>query len=311
MIDPQFSKPLVSVLTPTFNANKRDYLKRCIESVLDQPYDRIEHVIADGGSTDGTVEIIKNYQQRYPGRITLVEKRDNGVGSGLKNAFAASRGSVLGWLDADDFYQKDAVSKAVGHLSIDGTYFIFGEVDIVNEEHKKIGSFVIREWEKREALNIQHYLVFCGVFYRREVVEKCGYVNDLGNDLYFYLNVAKKYDLMKVNDHFACWRLHNEGISLGESGRDDRIRVQRSKEDFWLVVRNGGSVFSPRALTYLAVLEPIIFSKLKTILRPVLPILRRISYGVKKSIAMPNKNERFGFAGSMAKNVVRSILTGR
>src|SRR5918993_4779401 len=107
------SSSRVSILTPTFNAEK--YLSQCLDSVLAQTYPHVEHVIADGGSTDGTLDTLREYQQKYPGRIKFVSGPDNGVGSALNKAYRLSSGDILGGIDADDIYQPDAVATAVRH----------------------------------------------------------------------------------------------------------------------------------------------------------------------------------------------------
>ena len=79
MTEPSVS-PLVSILTPTYNANNSNYLQICLESILNQSYPHIQHVIADGGSTDGTLEILQHYSNLYPGRMKVISSPDNGVG---------------------------------------------------------------------------------------------------------------------------------------------------------------------------------------------------------------------------------------
>lgn len=298
---------LVSILTPVYNANKGGCLEAAIESVLNQCYENIEHVIADGGSSDGTQDVVRSYQKIYPGRIVLVEEKDNGVGSGLKNAFKASSGEILGWLDADDLYEKNAIRSAVDILKDEKKHFIYGKVDIINEDGLKIGNFVTRPWDKEHFLNVQHYIVFTSVFYKRAVVEKCGYVNDLGNDLYFYLNVAKHFQPEFVDIKFSNWRLNSTGISFSNTQRDIKTRRQRAKEDFVLVLKHGGSVFSPRALTYFAVLEP----QIATALRPFLGILygplKKISQGIKVCIAMQQRSKMGGYMIPFFREIYRAI----
>ncbi|WP_051249568.1 glycosyltransferase [Maridesulfovibrio zosterae] len=293
----------VSIVTPVFNAEK--YLEQCIESVLAQTYPNVEHVFADGGSTDSTLEILAKYKEMYPDRIQYSSESDNGVGDALKRAYRQCTGDVIGWIDADDRYEPDAVENAMAYFSQNAdAYFLYGKCDLINADNEIIGCFVIKDYDKREWLNVWHYIVFCATFFRREVIEEVGFVNDLGNDLCFYLRVGKKFKMHRIDKKLTNWRLHQDSISLKQADREASIRKDRAKEDFMLVIRHRGSLFSPRALTYLAVLEPVLVKKLKPFLGFAYPLLGRIGYRIKASIAVVNR-EGNGFAYPVIKSIAK------
>ena len=241
----------VSILTPIFNGI--NYLDECVASVLEQDYENIEHIFADGGSTDGTIDRLKELSVKYPDRIKyFVAHDDQGVGSGLQRAFLNCSGELIGWLDSDDRYEPYAISQSVHLFTSNPEFdFIYGNCNIMNAESEIIGEFVIRTFNRWEWINRWHYIVFCATFFRREVVEKVGFVNNLGNDLDFYLRVSKEFKLEKVDTLFSAWRLHDGGISLSGSKRESSIRRDRAKEDFFIVMRNRGYFLSPKALIYL------------------------------------------------------------
>lgn len=303
-------KPLVSILTPVFNANKSNYLITCIESILNQKYSNIEHVFADGLSTDGTLEILKEYSEKFPNRIKYVSGKDNGVGSALKKAYKKSRGEIIGWMDADDFYNEDAIETAISYfLKYQNASFIYGGCNIIDDDGKHIGNFIVSDFDKKIWLNVQHYLIFAAAFFKRKVIEDCGFVNDLGNDLFFYLNVAKKYKLYRVPEILSSWRLHSQSISLKRSEREDSIRKQRAYEDFKLVLNNGGSIFSPRSMTYLAVIQPSIVKRFKWLVpKKLKPLILKLVYQVQFSIARAEVNNNGGFAKPLANKILKIIL---
>jgi glycosyltransferase involved in cell wall biosynthesis len=305
--------PLVSIVTPVYNADKSGYLEMCIESVLHQGYPNIEHVFADGGSSDGTIEKLRAYSAKFPGRIRFISEPDNGVGSALKKAYALSRGEILGWIDADDFYQPNAVQTIVEYFrNYPRAQFVYGGCKIVDDNSKHIGNFIVSDFDKGVWLNVQHYLIFAAAFFRRDVIESCGFVNDLGNDLYFYLNVAKRHKLYRIPEILSNWRLHSMSISLRRSEREDKIRRQRAREDFFLVVRHGGSVFSPRAMTYLAVLEPLLARKVKWMIpKSVEPAIKRLLYQMRFSIARAETSNSGGFALPLMKKILNSLVPSR
>ena len=104
------SRPLVSIVTPSYNAAR--YIEQTILSVLSQDYANIEYLVMDGGSADGTVEILK----RYEGRLRYVSAPDGGPADAINRGFRASRGAIFAWLNADDTYLAGAVSAAVAHF---------------------------------------------------------------------------------------------------------------------------------------------------------------------------------------------------
>jgi glycosyltransferase involved in cell wall biosynthesis len=313
MMQSQSTLPLVSIISPVFNADKSGYLEQCIESVLQQTYPNIEHVFADGGSSDKTVEKLRHYMEQYPGRIRFISESDNGVGSALKKAYALSKGDIIGWMDADDFYEPHAVQTAVDYfLLYEGAKFVYGGCNIVDDDSKHIGNFIVSDFDKRIWLNVQHYLIFAAAFFRREVVENCGFVNDLGNDLYFYLNVAKRYKLYRVTETLSNWRLHSQSISLKRSKREDSIRKKRALEDFLLVLRHGGSPFAPRAMTYFAVLEPYIAAKINWLVPGFLkPAVKRVVYQVRFSIARAEVSNNGSFMWPLLKKIIGTLIPRR
>jgi teichuronic acid biosynthesis glycosyltransferase TuaG len=104
--------PLVSVITPSLNAAR--FIEETIESVLAQTYDPIELVIADGGSTDGTLEIIDGFAREHPGRVRLLTgHEEHGPWRRRNEALLASQGSLVCWLDLDDIWMPEKVERQV------------------------------------------------------------------------------------------------------------------------------------------------------------------------------------------------------
>lgn len=107
--------PLLSVVMPSFN--QATFIEEAVRSVLGQSYPAVELVVADGGSTDGTVELLAALAFEYPGRLRWCSEPDRGPAQAINKALKRVRGSLIGWLNSDDVYRPDAVQRAVEALN--------------------------------------------------------------------------------------------------------------------------------------------------------------------------------------------------
>lgn len=101
--------PLVSIVTPSYQAVDR--LQRCLNNVRHQSYDRIEHIVVDGGSTDGSVEVLQGSTG-----VTWVSEPDRGQSHAINKGFGMANGDVVAWLNSDDLLAEGAVARAVATL---------------------------------------------------------------------------------------------------------------------------------------------------------------------------------------------------
>jgi glycosyltransferase involved in cell wall biosynthesis len=121
---------LVSILMPSFN--QRHFIEMAINSILEQSYSKIEIVIADGGSTDGTVEFLTELGQQ-DSRVRWFSEADSGPAQALNRALKRARGTVIGWLNSDDLYTDDAIERAVGFFNQHPNYLmVYGHGEHIN-----------------------------------------------------------------------------------------------------------------------------------------------------------------------------------
>lgn len=123
-----------SIITTTFNSSRT--LRDTFDSVLRQCYKDIEYIVVDGGSSDGTVDIIKEYEPRFEGRMRWISEPDKGIYDAMNKGLALATGDVAGFLNSDDFFASDDVLSRVAvafgkDSSIDAVY---GDVDYVRRD---------------------------------------------------------------------------------------------------------------------------------------------------------------------------------
>lgn len=196
--------PKISVITPSFN--KAPYIGQAINSVLLQGYENFEHVIVDGGSTDGTVEILK----RYP-HLVWISEQDDGQSDAMNKGFMLSSGEIIVYLNADDFFEKNAFAT-VGDALEEGAQFIVGNVRVLNangssyvNDPKTTLEEMLRWWEP----NAYSYNP-TGYFYLRGVQDAVGgfnVENHLAMDLEFLLEAALRYPFTKVDKILGNFRV--------------------------------------------------------------------------------------------------------
>lgn len=128
--------PLVSIVTPSYNM--AGYLRETVEGVLSQDCPRVEYLVMDGGSTDGTIEILEHYEDR----LRYVSAPDRCAAEAINRCIEMSHGSIFAWLNADDTYLPGAVNTAVRHLTSDPDLaVVYVEANWVDDQGKILRSY--------------------------------------------------------------------------------------------------------------------------------------------------------------------------
>ena len=166
--------PLVSVVIPCLN--RASFLVPTIESVLQQDYPYIECIIIDGGSTDGTVDILKSYGDR----VKWVSEPDNGHADAINKGWQMSQGEILAWLNADDVWVvpngvQEAVSFMQAHPEVDVAYGVCGTIDA---EGALVDLSHLHEWDLVYAVEYcDHCIPQPSAFIKRDILEKVGWLD--------------------------------------------------------------------------------------------------------------------------------------
>src|SRR5947208_10566760 len=134
---------LVSIVTPSYN--QAAFLEDTIRSVLEQDYEPIEYVVVDGGSTDGSVDIVERYADRL---AWWTSEPDDGQAQAINKGFAHTRGQILGYLNSDDTLLPGAVSRLVAALEADPELVcVYGDAVWLDAGGRTMGDAVAHSWD--------------------------------------------------------------------------------------------------------------------------------------------------------------------
>ena len=211
-----------SVITPAFNA--ADFIEDAIQSVLDQRYPYIEHIVIDGGSNDGTVDILKKYDH-----LKWRSEPDKGQSHAINKGFDISSGNIIGILNADDFYIPEIFSYIAEEFRSEDD-FLVGKVKVLLEN----GSQWINDPKIKYEDMLYHWLPDAypvnpaGYFFRKEVFIYSGWMNEKSHntmDLEFLLNAARKFDFRKVDKIFGVFR----------NFENTKTQIKQKKGENWTI----------------------------------------------------------------------------
>lgn len=212
------SAPLVSIVTPSFN--QAAFLEQAICSVLDQSYPHIEYIIVDGGSTDGSREIIEKYANRL---AWWVSERDAGQADGINKGLRHARGEIVAWLNSDDYYLPGAVEQAVEAFRLyPQAGLVFSDVESVDADGNRFNIMRFGNWGLVELMAF-HIISQPGVFMRRSVLEQAGYLDVSYHyllDHHLWLRMALLAPIRHIGG--VCWaaaRFHPLAKNVAQAAR--------------------------------------------------------------------------------------------
>src|SRR5277367_5244413 len=209
----------ISIVTPSFN--QAGFLEEALLSVKNQGYTAIEHIVMDGGSTDGSVEILKRFSSE-PGweHLHWVSEPDGGQSDALNKGFKLATGGMIGWLNSDDRYRPGCFEKIVGSAARSPEAdVLYGDSTFINENSQV--------WRVRREIEFNRfilrylymlYILSAATFFRRRIFQDENWINikySHAMDYEFFLRLdARGYKFEHVPELLADFRFHPESKTV-------------------------------------------------------------------------------------------------
>jgi len=203
--------PLVSIITPSYNQGQ--FIEETLRSIRNQDYPRIEHIVVDGASRDGTVEILRQYEGTY--NMRWISEPDDGHAHALCKGFAQAKGEIFAWLNSDDIYLPGAVSQAVETFRrMSNVDLVYGDVLIIDGSGQEIGRRRLTAMDRYDFIGWGNCLAQPATFWTREAYDRVGGINPkyyFQMDLEYFIRVASTGRLHHLRAWLAKIRMHPEG----------------------------------------------------------------------------------------------------
>lgn len=214
----------ISIITPVYNGGR--FIEACIKNVIGQNCPLAEHVIVDGGSTDGTVEIIREYEGQYP-HIIWISEKDRGQSDAMNKGIEIAKGGIISFLNADDFYEPNVLNRILNIFkTLPEPALLVGNCNIWQEDG------TLECVNKPSKLRLKDILSYhphpanpSAYFYHKSLHQNIGpyKVNEhYALDLDFILRAVQSAEVKYVDETWGNWRLIK-----GSKTCSDRNMVER------------------------------------------------------------------------------------
>lgn len=209
----------MTVITPTLN--QAPFIEATIRSVVSQGYVNLQYLVIDGGSTDGTVDILKRYEPWISGWIS---EADHGQSHAINKGLALADGEFVAWLNSDDIYLPGAIAEAARVLSRDAdAAMVYGSAYGLDAEGAPVWEFPAARFDPVKTL-VRNPIPQPAAFMRTEALRAAGGLDEslhLMNDVELWLRLARQGTLRSHPRRWAGVRLHREAKTL------------RCQDDLW------------------------------------------------------------------------------
>ncbi len=225
--------PTISLITPTFNQSA--FIEKTIRSIIEQKYPKLEYIVMDGGSTDGTKEILNKHNKH----LKWFSKKDRGQSHALNKALRMLSGDIIGYVNSDDYLLPGALKKTADFfVKNDNAYWVTGKCRIIDENEHEVRKIVtayknmfLKYFRNMNTNLIVQFISQPATFWRREVFEKIGYFDEklyYDMDYDYWLRMWQKYKLYFIDSYLASYRIHKKSKAMMSPYKQFQIEYELS-----------------------------------------------------------------------------------
>lgn len=225
-----------SIVTPSLNQGR--FIEETIQTVISQDYPNLEYLVVDGGSTDGTLEVL----HKYEGQLQWISEPDRGQSHAINKGLQLAQGSVLAWLNADDTYLPGALKKVSEYLEQHpDVMMVYGEGYLIDEKSQIKGRFPATEpFNLWRLIYYQDYILQQTVFIRREVFDQISMLDEdlhYGMDWDLWIRIGKRFKVAYIPEYLGNLREHTSSKTWSGG-------VRRFRELVGIMRHHGNQKFS-------------------------------------------------------------------
>jgi glycosyltransferase involved in cell wall biosynthesis len=199
--------PKISIITPSYN--QAEFLERTLRSVLDQGYPNLEYFVIDGGSKDGSLEIIKKYEEMLTG---WVSEPDGGQTDAILKGMSKTSGEILAYLNSDDVLLPGALHHIAASLDIQQAQWVVGQQKIIDEHDVVIARRPIYPFTISDIWHNSYLVPQECTFFTRKMYEAVGGFDSsyhYAMDMHAWLRMASLCKPIRIPEYVGCFRVHS------------------------------------------------------------------------------------------------------
>ena len=253
--------PSVTIVTPSLNQG--NFIEETIVSVLSQEYPKLEYIIADGGSTDHTIDVLK----KYSGAVKWYSKKDKGQTDAINNGMRMATGEIVAYLNADDILLPGSLLLVAEMFAKhEEVKWLTGQCRIINENGEDIRPIIalyknlLLYSHSYKGLLVTNYISQPATFWRRSLLEKCGLLDE---DLHFvmdyeyWLRLWKTVPPMILHKDLAGFRIQSNSKTTSAGHLDEyieeeqRIIARHGQSRFWSVMHDAHRLLMTKAYAFI------------------------------------------------------------
>lgn len=214
--DVKMNTPLVSIITPSYN--RANFIEFNIKSMLYQTYKNFEHIIVDGGSTDGTIGILEKYKNKY--NVRWISEKDDGIYDAVNKGIKMAKGEIIAYLNTDDIYLPWTIEVIVKEFIENKVCeMVYGDALRIDLQHNRMKFIILPKFNYKIFSCVRGLgIVQPSVFLKKNVFQENGYFDTafrLSGDSEFWCRLASKnVKMKKIAEILSTEISHSESFSF-------------------------------------------------------------------------------------------------